>query len=250
MEDQDRDVDPDSKGKDEIERPSKDRGFLTVMIFKELGSVRRFTISSRLLLCASVFMVFYIVATIYFTNKYFDARRVHKMQAYKIANLSKELIKATRELARSREHTALLDDYISESRDQGAGPESPGDYTESPLPRIVDIEDLKIRRDGPTMNVIFRIVNRQSDEEPIGGYIFVLASVEDSDQSEVWVYPRSPLKDGFPVDYRKGHRFLIQRFKTVESKYTLSESVSKPLVLKILVYDRDGTLILKKVVQV
>ena len=250
MEDQEREVDPHGKGKHEIERRSKDRGFLTIMIFRELGSVRRFTISSRLLLCASAFMVFYIVATIYFANKYFDARRAHTMQAYKIANLSKKLINATRDLERSRQHIALLDDYFSEGKDQGTEPESSVDYTEPPLPRIVDIEDLRIRRDGPTVDVTFRIVNRQSDEEPIGGYIFVLTSVEDSDQSEVWVYPKSPLRDGVPVDYRKGHRFLIQRFKTVNSKYTLSKLVSKPLVLRILVYDRDGTLILQKVVGV
>jgi len=250
MEDQERDMDPHRKGTDEIERRSQDRDFLTIMIFRELGKVRRFTISSRLLLCTSVFLLFYTVATIYFTNKYFDARRVQKMQADKIGNLTKKLVKTTRDLERSRRHVGLLDEYISESRDQGAEPESSVNHTEPPLPRTVDIEDLKIRRDGRTVDVTFRIVNRQSDEEPVGGYIFVLASAADSDQSEVWVYPSSPLKDGFPADYSKGQRFLIERFKTVRSQYTLSKSVNKPLVLKILVYARNGTLILTKVVQV
>lgn len=239
---------PRNEGERKIRSRSKKGGLLTIMIFNQLGKARRFTISSALLLCASLFLVFYVVATIYFTNKYFDTRRANRIQAAKIAKLSTEFLKKTQSLERSKQRIALLDDYIRESNEQG--PESRGNSTESALHEIVDIEELEIKTDGSTMDVTFRIVNRQSNEEPIGGYIFVLASVEDSDQSEVWVYPRSPLKDGFPVDYRKGHRFLIQRFKTVESKYTLSESVSKPLVLKILVYDRDGTLILKKVVEV
>jgi hypothetical protein len=250
MEEQEGDMDPHRKGAEEIERRSQDREFLTIMIFRELGKVRRFTISSRLLLCTSLFLLFYTVATIYFTNKYFDARRVQKIQADKIANLTRKLVKTTRDLERSRRHTALLDEYISESRDQGAEPESSVNPTEPPLPRTVDIEDLKIRRDDRTVDVTFRIVNRQSDEGPVGGYIFVLASAADSDESEVWVYPSSPLKDGLPADYSKGQRFLIERFKTVSSQYTLGKSVNKPLVLKILVYDRNGTLILTKVVQV
>lgn len=250
MEDQDRDMGHVREGEKGTRRRSKNKEFLTIMIFREVGKVRRFTVSSRLILCASLFFLFYIVATIYFTNKYFDTRRISEIQVDRIAKLSTELVKTTKSLERSKQHIALLDDYISESREQGPEPESTADYTESSLPKIVDIEDLKIRRDKSMINVTFRIVNRQSNEEPIGGYIFVLASVKDSDQSEVWVYPRSALKDGLPVNYREGLRFLIQRFKTIESKYALSRSINDPLVLKILVYDRNGTLILKKVVGV
>jgi uncharacterized coiled-coil protein SlyX len=250
MENQKRDMGPDSRGKKEIERGPQEKESLTVMIFREVGKVRRFRISSRLLFCASLFFLLYIVATVYFTNKYFDARRANKVQADKIATLSHKLMETTKDLERSRQHIALLDDYLSENTNQGPEPESPVDYTESPSPKIVDIEGLKIRRDGSTIDIYFRIVNMLSNDEPIGGYIFVLASEEDSDQSEAWVYPSSPLKDGFPVNYRAGQRFLIQRFKTVSSKYTLGKPTTKPLFLKILVYDRNGTLILKKVVEV
>ncbi|UCF72901.1 MAG: hypothetical protein JSW35_00020, partial [Deltaproteobacteria bacterium] len=213
------------------------------------GKVRRFMISPRLILFASLFLLFYIVATIYVTNKYFDARRIHNVQADQITKLSRRLMKTTESLQRSKHHIALLEDYMSDAEAQDQEPESAGSYTELPLPTIVDIEDVNIRRDGATLYVTFRIVNRQSDEEPLGGYIFVLASPKDSDPSEVWVYPRSPLKEGLPVNHRKGERFLIQRFKTITSRYTLSTSIDKLLILKILVYDRDGTLILKKLVE-
>ncbi len=221
------------------------------MIFKEVGKVRRFVISSRFILLASLFLLFYIVATIYIANKYFDTRRRYKVQEDKIAELSRDLIKTKKSLERKEQHIALLDDYINEGKELSQEPGPPVNYTESASPKIVDIDEIKVKRDISMINVTFRVVNRQSDrEEPIGGYIFVLASVKDSDQSEVWVYPSSPLKDGLPVNYRKGLRFLIQRFKTISSQYTLSRSINEPIVLRILVYNRDGILILKKVVEV
>ena len=220
------------------------------MIFKEAGKVRRFVISSRLILLASLFLLFYIVTTIYIANKYFDTRRRYKVQADKIAELSRDLIKTKKSLERKEQHIALLDDYINEGKELSQEPGPPVNYTESASPKIVDIDEIKVKRDISMINVTFRIVNRQSDREgPIGGYIFVLASVKDSDQSEVWVYPSTPLKDGLPVNYRKGVRFLIQRFKTIRSQHTLSRSINEAIVLKILVYDRSGILILKKVVE-
>ena len=143
-----------------------------------------------------------------------------------------------------------MEDYIEEDKEQSPEPVSTSDYTESSSPTLVGIEDLKVKRDRSTIDVTFRIVNKQLNEEPIGGYIFMLASIRDSDRSEVWVYPSSPLKDGLPINHRRGQRFFIQRFKSMSSKYTLSRSTDKPLLLEILVYDRDGELILKKVVEV
>jgi len=237
-----------NQGKRKTGSRSKNGDYLTIMAFKQAGKVRRFTLSCRLMVCASLFLLFYVVATIYFTNRYFDTRRANRTQEAKIAQLSRELLKTTRGVERSKQRIALLDDYIRESKEQGS--ESTGDYTESPLPTIVDIEELKIKRDGSTIDVTFRIVNRQSNEGPIGGYVFVLASEKDSDQSEVLVYPSSPLEDGMPANYRSGHRFLIQNFMSISSKLRSGKANDNLLILKILVYGRGGTLILKRVVEV
>ncbi|UCF72430.1 MAG: hypothetical protein JSW35_09630 [Deltaproteobacteria bacterium] len=243
-------MDLKSSGEKEARRSSREKGPLTIMIFTDVGKVRRFMISPRLILFASLFLLFYIVATIYVTNKYFDARRIHNVQADQITKLSRRLMKTTESLQRSKHHIALLEDYMSDAEAQDQEPESAGSYTELPLPTIVDIEDVNIRRDGATLYVTFRIVNRQENEEPLVGYIFVLASPKDSDPSEVWVYPRSSLKDGLPVNYTRGHRFFIERFMSIESKLRIGGSVDMPLILQILVYNRDGTLILEKLVEV
>jgi CheY-like chemotaxis protein len=132
---------PKSEGKRETRRRFRNIERLTIMILKDVGEVRRFTISSCLVLFASLFFLFYIVATIYFTNKYFYTRTENKVQADKIAKLSRALIKTTKSLERSKQHIALLDDYVSESTKQSPEPEPTVNYTESPLRRIVDIPE-------------------------------------------------------------------------------------------------------------
>jgi len=251
MENKQRDVGPDVKGKKETKkRRSKEKERLTIMIFRKIGKVRTVKISSYLIVWASLFFLFYIVATILLTNRFLDIYRENKMLADENAQLRTENIKKNKELRRKEQHIALLNDHIEKEKDESPELVSKGGYTEPSLPEIVDIEELDVKRDGSTINVAFRIVNKQVHQESIGGYIFVLVKIRDSDQSEVWVYPSSSLKDGLPADYRKGERFLIQRFRTISGKYTLGNSTDKPLILEILVYDRDGELILRKVVEV
>jgi hypothetical protein len=261
MENQERDMGPDSKGEKEIVRPPKNKERLTIIIFKKVGKARTIVISPHFILGVFLFFLFYIVATIYFTNKYlayfypiesiypFKCIGTDKVQADKIAELIRERIKTKKSLEKSKQHIALLE-YLMEDKEQSPEPVSTSDYTESSSPILVGIEELKVKRDRSTIDVTFRIVNKQSNEKSIGGYIFMLASIRDSDRSEVWVYPSSPLKDGLPINHRRGQRFFIQRFKSISSKYTLSRSTDKPLILEVLVYDRDGELILKKVVEV
>jgi hypothetical protein len=250
MEDQERNMGSVERESNEVKERSKDDDRLTVMIFKRSGTVRTIKISTRLLLGASLFLLCYIVATIFLTNAYFSASRSTKMRASDIATLTGELAKTRDALKRSRQHIVLLDEYLKEKKGQTPEPMSTVDYTESSFPKVVDINDLKVKRNRSMLQVNFKIINTQPQEEPIGGYIFVLASVKDSEKSEIWVYPSAPLKNGKPVDYRRGHRFFIQRFKTVTGNYTLNKTIDAPLILEILVYDSNGGLILKKVVEV
>jgi len=249
MENQERGMNPTNKRKKDIRRRSKNKERLTVMIFKGVGKVRTFKISSHFLLWVSLFFVFYIVATIFLTNLFINYYRQNRILADENAELRAMIIKTKKSLEESKQHIALLDDYITEKKDQSPRSLVTVDHAESSLTTLVDIDELKIERDESTINVGFRIINKQVNEEPIGGYIFVLVSIKDSDKSEVWVYPNSPLKDGIPINYRNGQRFFIQRFKSISSKYTLSKSVNRPLIFEIFVYDRNGTLILRKTVE-
>jgi len=250
MEDQKRDMGSTEKKTNEVkESPASDK-YLTIMIFKKAGNLRTIKISSRLLLGAAVFLFLYIIGTIVLTNAYFELSRTTKMQQNDIATLNGELSKTRLALKKSKRHFALLQEYLQEEKEQTPEPMSTVDYTESSVPQVVDINDLKVTKDRSALQVAFKIVNTHPEEEPVGGYIFVVASVKDSEKAEAWVYPSVPLKDGKPAEYRRGHRFFIQRFKKVSGNYTLNKTIEDPLMLEILVYDRNGGLILKRVVEV
>lgn len=249
MENQERGMNPTDKKKKDIRRRSKAKERLTVMVFKGVGKVRTFKISAHFLLWVSLFFVFYIVATIFLTNLFINYYRQNRILADENAELRAMLIKTKKSLEESKQHIALLDDFITEKKDQSPRSLRTVDHAESYLTTLVDIDELKIERNRSTINVDFRIINKQVNEEPIGGYIFVLVRIKDSDKSEIWVYPNSPLKDGIPINYRNGQRFFIQRFKSISSKYTLSKSINRPLIFEIFVYDRNGTLILRKIVE-
>jgi len=249
MENQERDTGSVNKREREIIRQAKNQKRLTVMIFKGVGKIRTFEISSHLLVWASLFFIFYIVATIFLTNAFINYYRQNRILANENTEFRAMLIKTTKSLEESKQHIALLDDYIAEKKEQSSEPLSTGDHAESVLPKLVDIDELKVERNESTITIGFRIINKQLNEKPIGGYIFVFTRIKDSDKSEVWVYPDSQLKDGLPVNYKSGQRFLIQSFKLVSSKYTLAKSKNRQLIFEILIYDTEGTLIFKKVVE-
>jgi uncharacterized coiled-coil protein SlyX len=250
MEDQERDVGAVERQKSKVKGRSKGDDRLTIMILKRAGKVRTVKASLRLLMGASLFLLIYIVVTIFLTNAYFSAARTTTMQADTIAALTGELAKTQETLERSRQYIVLLSDYLKEGKEQTPEPMAAVDCTESSFPKAVDINDLEVKRDRSALQVHFKIVNTQPHEEPIGGYIFVLVRVKGSEDPEIWAYPNAVLKNGKPIDYRHGHRFFIQRFRTITGNYTLNKEIDAPLILEILVYDRDGGLILKKVVEV
>jgi hypothetical protein len=249
MEHQERDMGSSNKGRGEVKGSFKGDDRLTIMIFKGVGKVRTVKISLRFLLGASVFLLLYIVATIFLTNAFFSASRTTKIQARTVATLTGELGKKREALERSRQHSALLEEYLKDEKEQTPEPMSMVDYTESSFPNAVEINDLTVKRNRSELQVDFKIINTQPQEEPIGGYIFVLAIVKGPEKSEVWVYPNATLKNGRPIDYRLGQRFFIQRFKSITGNYTLNKAIDDPIILEVLVYDRNGGLILKKMVE-
>jgi len=249
MEDQERDAGSIERQKTELTGSSKGDDRLTIMIFKGAGKVRTVKVSLRLLMGASLFLLFYIVATIFLTNAFFSTSRTTKIQARTIAGLTGELGKKGEVIERLRQRSSLLEEYLKEGKEQTPEPMATVDYSDSSLPKVVDINDLTVKSDRSVLQVDFKIVNTQLQEEPIGGYIFVLARLKGSEEPDVWVYPSAQLKNGKPIDYRLGHRFFIQRFRTVTANYTLNKAIDGQLILEILVYDRNGGLILKKVVE-
>jgi hypothetical protein len=202
------------------------------------------------LMGAGVFLCCYIVITLVVIYQHFELTRGQQNSRAHQDRLTQELDTAHKELERANYQVALLEAYITEKREeQLAGAHKDTVLPEPSFPDLVDISQLTVAHQDRVLTVTFNIINTQEDT-PISGHVFVLVQLKGADHDQMLVYPPCPLNDGLPVVFQRGQRFSIKRFKTITSTYALPGPLHEPLMVKILVYDDQGNVILNKTVEV
>ena len=246
---------------------------VTIMIMRSIGRVRSFKISPPFLYLGAIFILLNIAATIYFGNRFFALRHSKASQSEKIQQLEVETSKNLKTIQQNKQHIAILEEYIrnlespnepqvSSSKSiflqrapappaaepakvpENKQPDTP--TTEAPLTQVVDIKDVDIKKEGSELTVNFKVVNLRELDNPIGGYIHMIAIGKDGFSPSAWTFPNEELRDGLPVDFRRGQLFLIQRYKPIEGNFYLSENADPPSEVKVLVYNQTGKLLLEK----
>ena len=245
---------------------------LTVMIVGKVGKARSFKTSSRFVFWTFLFFLFYISASVIVINDYFDKRRVSGVQSEQLIQLEYEIDNTKRELYRSEQHLALLEEYIynsekeretlkepeekeSKEPDEGITEEktelaADRGQVESPAKDVreksVEIRDLAVQIKGTKLIVKFRLFNVHQDETPMSGYVHIIAMDKQSDPPQFWTFPKVALRNGIPVNYKRGQLFFIKRFKTIRGEYFMGSKSESPSLIKVIVYNEAGTLILQK----
>ena len=111
---------------------------------------------------------------------------------------------------------------------------------------MVDIKDMIIQKEGTRMTVDFKLVNTNPDETAVGGYIHMFAMGKSDDPPPECTFPRVRVKEGIPVNFRRGQLFDIQRFKPVHGKFNFPPNSEPPTAIRVLVYDQSGVLLLER----
>jgi hypothetical protein len=78
----------------------------------------------------------------------------------------------------------------------------------------------------------------------------VIAVGRDAHSAQEWTYPTEKLKNGVPMNFRRGLPFLIQRFKPYTCFFNVDSTYQLPKTIKIMAYDQAGVLTLEKVFEV
>lgn len=243
----------------------KDNNRLTVMILKDIGKVRSFKLSGRGVLCVIIFLLIYMSLSVLIINKYFNLRYVHNEQTKKIKQLEKDLSESRLNLQRSEERVTLWEDFVDNlqqrldqeeegvlSQETASPPEPENNIREPEIPvetgspKIVDIQDLVIQKQGSVIIVDFKLMNMQPNEKTLEGYTHIITESKYHNPSKLWSYPKEILKNGLPQNYKKGELFIIKRFKPINGRIDLGSSDDTPSIIRVLVYDHSGALILKK----
>jgi len=269
LEDQKRGMAPTGHELPPVKRKAGSENRVTVMIMRSVGRVRSFKISPRIVFWASIFVVVYISLSAYFTTEYIKYFYIHhkdSTQNDEIKHLEADLLKNRKEYLRSKQHLALLEDYIQNLekrmeqekeplKDQDIKePEPPQRVVSQPVerkevekpPEVIDIKEMVIQTDNARLTVSFKLVNIQPGESSVGGYIHVIATGRDANAPQEWTYPTEKLKNGVPMNFRRGLPFLIQRFKPYTCFFNVDSNSQLPTAITIMAYDQAGVLTLKK----
>lgn len=110
----------------------------------------------------------------------------------------------------------------------------------------VEIKNYSILKNENNVWVVFDIVNINSSDGPVSGYIFAILENEAIHKKEVIISPYSVLSSGRPVNPTNGQYFSISRFKHVKLKFVGNINLSRFNNVKILVYQEDKKLLLEK----
>lgn len=242
---------------------------ITIMVMRTVGKVRSFKIAPLFLYLVIIFLLLNIAATIYFGNRFFDLRHVKSLQSEKIKQMENEASKNLKTIHRNKQYIVILEEELRINENPKERKTSPSTNiflpkknvervtdrvteslstrsTEEASTPVVDIKDVAIKKEGSVMKVNFRVVNLRELDNPIGGYIHLIAVGKDGYSPNAWTFPNEELRDGVPVDFRRGQLFLIQRFKPIQGNFSLSTFVAPPAAVKVLVYNQTGTLLLEK----
>lgn len=266
MEDQERRLDPDPQEIPQVKGVPLSQKYLTVMIMRSVGKMRSFRISRRLIFWSSIFIIAYLLVSIYFINGYFDLRYRYRIQSKRLESLETDNFRTRKSLFRTKGHVVILEDYIqnmqnpegkglspSQKREGGseAGKKATEDVyvedegSEKPS-EWVQIEDFIIEGESSGLSVDFKLVNAKRGDDAMEGYIHIIAMDEKKEPYPEWNYSKDMLKDGLPLNFRRGQPFLIQRFKPYHRTYSKNSNSELPSSIKVLVYDRSGSLLLEK----
>ncbi len=230
----------------------------TIMVMGRVGKVRSFKVSPRILFWTLLFLALYFPLSIVVANWWVELKRETEAQKARIEQLELELARAERSLFKFQQHVALLDGYIAsleiEKDISGAAasashidekettPETKPSSGE-PVPSLVDIEQMSIQKERGGVKVAFNLVNIAEGDEPVSGYIHILASGDHRGSRQWAVYPRGEAEDGMPVSYRVGQPFIIQRFKPIRGRFDNFPGGGAPESIRVVVYDDKGSLI-------
>jgi hypothetical protein len=108
----------------------------------------------------------------------------------------------------------------------------------------ISIQDFTFDRKNTRLSVSFRLVSKVEDVAPLQGYLHMVIVDRNVDPPQIRSFPHEVLKDGFPMSYNRGQLFVIKHFKTVRGKFFLGGTREAPASLRVIVYNKDGLLLL------
>lgn len=236
------------------------------MIMRSVGKIRSFKISTWVIFLILLFFISYFPVSIFIINAYFHLKGENQAYIQKFNNLESELDKTQRDLRDSTQRLTLLKTLLEDmKRTDSKSPEPvtkvANEVIDKPQPKNdtstkennkeikaegsqVEVRHMTIQRTEAKIGIDFKLVNVKPGAEAVEGYIHLLIMTDEEKIPEEWIYPRRKFENGLPVNYKQGLPFFIERFKPYKHEFQLESQQPAPVIVRILVYNKSGSIIL------
>jgi len=268
LDDQNRGVESSIKSKVNPGRATPNPREIKIMIMRSVGKISSFKISSWIIILILLFLISYFPVSILTINAYFHQRVDNQRYIQKLNNLESELDKTQKELRDSSQRLTLLQTLIEDMKRTGTKSSAPvmkeaNEVKDDPDPGTpdttltnenhketetegskVDVRDMIINRGETKIGIDFKLANAKSGADAVEGYIHLMIMTDGDKIPEGWTYPKRNFENGFPVNYKRGLPFFIERFKPYKHEFQLESGQPIPTIVRILVYNKSGSIIL------
>jgi len=111
---------------------------------------------------------------------------------------------------------------------------------------MVSVENLTFQRKNTRLTVFFKLAKTAGDAIPLRGYLHMIIVDKNVEPPQVRTFPHEVLKDGIPMNFKRGQLFVIKHFRVVRGKFFLGGTKQSPDAVRVFVYDKEGVLLLDK----
>ena len=216
------------------------RDTITIVMVSETREPVTIELSLKELILAVVLVLCLAGGSAYSVVNYTRLKSEHQLLAGSAQMLREQLtereakVESLRQQIESRKGAVLV---VGQNNDTTQV--EPGAYSER-----MAIEDIQVSPADDSLRVSFRLVNNGADDELATGYLVLLAEHDSGDLKRYGSFPKLDIMPGNALNFSSGDSYAIRRFKLVEATIQLEEQPSSYNKLKVLVFDRQGELLL------
>ena len=233
---------------------------LNVLATKGVGRVWCFNINFWLLLVIAGALILYLLFSFLLVARFFGEYRQQNL----LKQLETEFQTTRKALYQAKQRLKFLENYIDPSKIPAEGsketrnPEAAPSHRKTPISgdgkfsnasesgpekSIFVIEDMEISSQDNSLQATFKLARSSPGGSPVRGYLFVLAVDRATDPPRIWSSPKAVIENGMPVNPEKGQAFKIRNFRRIRARWTFKSVENIPSDLKILAYDKSGSLL-------
>lgn len=212
------------------------KNHLTIIFMKDTNKPLTFELSIKLIVFLVVLVISCVSTYAFFIQGYYSLYRDNEKLEIIVRSLKTDIARLQNNINRlsSQDSSSLFQEHETELL---SGLEKDSAAAEA----AVNVEALKIETNSQAraINYTFILEKVVDDQYTVNGYVFVVLR-NHRNQKKIASFPDVEFKNGEPVDFRRGDRFNIRRFKQYKGEFSLDKQAD---ILEVLIYSDMGQLL-------